>query len=199
MHRVRYVSRKVSLSQIGEPRAGCFRTFRPSMRCIARSGRAAVQGRPTPWRRGSVAVGSLRELYGRKRSCQTHSRTRAAYCSRVRPARLHPSNSHFGGERDVEGECDRLNRVRSGQFAGRGESDSSAVWARSRTLYRGCGRPVRVCRTSGAGKTAVTSWPISAWRRFRCFSCRARLSWPISGTWPTGTAMVARTARRCLG
>src|SRR6266481_1422502 len=85
------------------------------------------------------------------------------------------------------------------QYAGGRESDSSAVWERSRTLYRGCGRPVRVCRTSGAGKTAVTSWPISAWRRFRRFSCRARRSWLINGTWQTGMAMVARTARRCLG
>jgi hypothetical protein len=95
--------------------------------------------------------------------------------------------------------CDRLNRGRFGQFAGRCESDSSAVWGRSRTLYRRCGKPVPVCLTSGAGKTAITSWPISAWRRFRCFSCRARRSWHISGIWQTGTGKVARTARRCLG
>src|SRR5258707_7690500 len=109
------------------------------------------------------------------------------------------SNSHFGGERDFEGECDLLNRGAFRQCAGRGESDSSSVWERSRTLYRGCGRPVRVCRTSGAGKTSITSWPISAWRRLHRFSCRARRFSPISGTWRTGTAMVARTARRCLG
>src|SRR5258708_36924618 len=84
------------------------------------------------------------------------------------------SNSHFGGERDFEGECDLLNRGAFRQCAGRGESDSSSVWERSRTLYRGCGRPVRACRTSGARKTSITSWPISAWRRFHRFSCKAR-------------------------
>jgi hypothetical protein len=108
------------------------------------------------------------------------------------------SNSHFGGARAIRG-CDRLNRGSFGRFACGRESDSSCMWARWRTLYRHCGRPVGVCRTSGAGKTAITSWPISAWRRFRCFSCRARRSWPISGIWRTGTAMAARTARRCLG
>src|SRR5260370_21636979 len=46
------------------------------------------------------------------------------------------SNSHFGGERDFEGECDLLNRGAFRQCAGRGESDSSSVWERSRTLYR---------------------------------------------------------------
>src|SRR5258707_10450781 len=62
------------------------------------------------------------------------------------------SNSHFGGERDFEGECDLLNRGAFRQCAGRGESDSSSVWERSRTLYRGCGRPVRVCRQAAREK-----------------------------------------------
>src|SRR5258708_2750383 len=109
------------------------------------------------------------------------------------------SNTHFGGERDFEEGCDRLNRGAFRRCAGRGESDSSSVWERSRTLYRGCGGRVRVCRTSGAGKTSITSWPISAWRRLHRYSCRARRFWPISGTWRPGPAMVARTARRCLG
>ena len=109
------------------------------------------------------------------------------------------SNSHFGGECDFKEGCDRLNRGAFRRCAGRGESDSSSVWERSRILYRGYGGRVRVCRTSGAGKTSITSWLISAWRRLHRFSCRARRFWPISGTWRTGTAMVARTARRCLG
>jgi hypothetical protein len=71
-------------------------------------------------------------------------------------------------------------------------------------ISRGTGREERevphiIWGTCGAGRTGTTSWPISAWLRFRRFSCRARLSWPISGTWQTATAMVAQTARRCLG
>ena len=151
-------------------------------------------------------IGIGGSLGGASRPRPSHTTVHTGPCTAVREMTLtrvdqgrETSNSHFGAEHHVEGKCDRLNRGAIWQFAGRGESDSSAVWERSRTLYRGCGRPVRVCRTSGAGKTAITSWPISAWRRFRRFSCRARRSWPISGTWQTGTGMAARTARRCLG
>src|SRR5258708_11113969 len=65
------------------------------------------------------------------------TRISAKLNSRLRGRDLLPgtrySNSHFGGERDFEGECDLLNRGAFRQCAGRGESDSSSVWERSRT------------------------------------------------------------------
>src|SRR5258708_22815924 len=42
--------------------------------------------------------------------------------ARIQDAGGTPSNSHFGGERDFEGECDLLNRGAFRQCAGRGES-----------------------------------------------------------------------------
>jgi hypothetical protein len=105
------------------------------------------------------------------------------------------SNSHFGEEREEldPGVC----QIESGcTLTIRGASDSSSVWT---ACYRRCGRSARVCLTSGAGRIAITPWPTSPWRRFRCFSCRARRFWPTSGNGRTGLDGAARTARRCSG
>src|SRR5260370_15999439 len=152
--------------------------FEQSLGVVRVTGLAQYAGETAQATRGIRMLGAKHLLADRERALK----------ERTRPRKI-ASNSHFGGERDFEGECDLLNRGAFRQCAGRGESDSSSVWERSRTLYRGCGRPVRVCRTSGAGKTSITSWPISAWRRFHRFLCQTSRFSSISGTWRAGTAL----------
>ena len=84
-----------------------------------------------------------------------------------------------------------------GDFTNYLKHDSRWGWRFWRRFCRVLGRFARCFRTLVRGGAAISLWRISVCRPSPCFSCRARLFCPFSGSWRK--ARDGRTAKPCSG
>jgi hypothetical protein len=70
------------------------------------------------------------------------------------------------------------------------------LWSGWKNILRRCESAAGSCRTSGRAATVAMGWPTLGFRRFRCFSCKARRFWRTSGCWRSTAAARMGTAAK---